>query len=209
MDARSSLQVVGFASLLLGFGGLGAGVELGRSVMLVVMGALLLFTSLAVRRSDSATAMFPSRRIVLIATAVGGAGIALDLLGAFLVAEGEASGHALFHTIVGAACMALFLILGSVWKPSGNSMAAIFRASLLIALWVSSMAVLLEGLGAGGYDVNNAGRRFPTLVTLHNSVTGIAGFALILFPVVVIVLTVVLVRLAWQRTNNRQEASAS
>jgi hypothetical protein len=189
---------------------LGAGVGLGQSVVMVIIGGLLLLISLALKADGSAPApgLFPGARFVKRAAVVGGVIVVVDALAAVLVAKGEAAAHAWFHIVVGVACMCLFLALGLVWRPPGDSRAAIFRASLLLAFWVSSVAVLLEGLGAGGYDSQNAGDRIPALTTLHNSVTGIAGFGLLLFPLVMIVLAVILVKLAMARISHRDEAAA-
>lgn len=211
MRRRDAVLVMAYASLLLGAGGLGAGVGLGQSVVTVLIGGMLLLVSLVLKGDGSAPAreLFPGARLVKKGATVGGAIVVVDALAAVLVAKGEAAAHAWFHIVVGVAGMGLFLALGLVWRPPGSSKAAIFRASLLLAFWVSSVAVLLEGLGAGGYDAQNIGHRIPALTTLHNSATGIAGFGLLLFPVMVMVLAVILVKLLMARIGHQEKASAS
>jgi hypothetical protein len=92
--------------------------------------------------------------------AVAGIGLgAVALMVTFVVARGEARGHAFGHLVIGAALLGLFAATGSAWHPRAGSSLSNCRAPFLIVLWIASVATFLESIGAAGHDKFNAGHR--------------------------------------------------
>jgi hypothetical protein len=126
--------------------------------------------------------------------AVVGIGLgATALMVTVVVAKGEARGHAFGHLVIGAALLGLFAAIGSTWHPRAGSSSSNYRAALLIALWIASVAAFLESIGAAGYDKFNAGHRLEWPTALHGMETPIAGLGIVLLPLSVGVLAVALV----------------
>ena len=141
---------------------------------------------------------------------VAGSLIALPfVIGTFraaqLWADGEATGHAVFHLIVAAAGLVLLTLAGIFWRPVRGRDSG--RSFTVIALAALAVAQVLEALGAIGYDAENAGVKHGWLVRLHNTATAGGGIAFVLVLVAVpVALTSIATRFR-RRTGHRGVSS--
>jgi hypothetical protein len=140
-----------------------------------------------------------------VTLAVVGIGLgAVALMVTFVVARGEARGHAFGHLVIGAALLGLFAAIGSAWHPRAGSSSSNYRAALLVTLWIASVATFLESIGAAGYDKFNDGHRLEWLTALHGMATPIASLGIVLLPLSVAVLAVALVGRLMTRRRGAQ-----
>jgi Na+-transporting methylmalonyl-CoA/oxaloacetate decarboxylase gamma subunit len=192
---------VAIGGFLVGSGGPGLVLAAGA----IIVAAIAFIVSLVLRpeasdpaaRTPDATERLErvedaSRWVVTLAILDVGLG-AVALMVAFVVAKGEARGHAVGHLVLGAALLGLFAAIGSAWHPRAGSSSSNYRAALLIALWIASVATFLESIGAAGYGKFNAGHRLEWLTALHGMATPIAGLGILLLPLSVGALAIALV----------------
>jgi hypothetical protein len=134
------------------------------------------------------------------------AGGALGLFGlvatvvAATVAEGEATGHAVSHLVVGAAALGLFSALAFLWVPARGTTAALVRGVVLSLLGVAAFGSFLESLGGAGYDTTNSVPRVEALAALHGVALPIAALGM---PGLVLGLVTGVVVLATWATRRR------
>lgn len=101
---------------------------------------------------------------------------------ALVVATGEARGHAFFHLLAGALCLALYVPYAFGWHPERGSARAGFRSVLLVLLALAAFGSFVESIGGAGYDERNAGRRIETLTTLHDVGLFFSPFLVVAVP---------------------------
>lgn len=144
------------------------GVEV--ALLLVGLGALVAGWRLGSDGSAAAPADGPpaSTGWVRNAAMMLGALGALALVIAVFVAEGEATGHAIGHLMVGAVAFTLFVTLGFFWRPRTGTQAALIRRVVLLLLLVATFGSFVESMGGAGYDPTNSTDRVRTLTLLHD-----------------------------------------
>ncbi len=146
------LPIVAIGLLLVGLGSLAAGWRLGGDE----------------RTAPAGDAPPVSVSWVKVAATVLGATGVLALVIAVVVAEGEATGHATGHLVIGVVSLALFAVLGLLWRPPTGSQAALARRVVLVLLVVATFGSFLESMGGAGYDATNSDARVEALALLHD-----------------------------------------
>lgn len=122
-------------------------------------------------------------RSVLPFSAAAATLLAVGVVEALFVAEGEARGHIVFHLVFATVLLLLFVAVGLLWRSRPRSIASICRGFLLFALALSTTGTLFEAIGAGGYDAQNAQSQIDWLTAIHSNATPIAMLGLPMIPV--------------------------
>jgi hypothetical protein len=109
--------------------------------------------------------------IVARGTAVAAAvGIAL-LVGADVIAKGQAAGHVRYHAVVALVVLAISVVLarraGDSWRPMGPSM----------GLGLLAFAQLVEAVGGAGFDAANETRN--GLAVIHDLGIGLTSLGIV------------------------------
>jgi len=206
MRSSRALIVVGFLCLMVA----GSSLVIGFTVDLPwlplaagALGSIMLVAGLVTKRAeaDRPATYDPARgeRLARVVTS-GLAGLGLvALLVAFVVAEGEARGHAVLHLLTGFLCVGLFAALAFLWHPRAGGGAATLRGLVLMLLAVAALGGFMESLGGAGYDAANAGRRIEALTTLHSIALPFGALLIVAVPLAVITGVTVLIARATRR----------
>jgi hypothetical protein len=106
-------------------------------------------------RAAGSWSTFVTRAIAI--AAVAGVGL---LVGADVIADGEAAGHVRLHAASALIVIALAMLLARRADGSARSMAP------AVGLWLFAAAQLVEAVGGAGFDAANANRN--SLAVIHD-----------------------------------------
>jgi hypothetical protein len=120
-----------------------------------------------------------SSTVVMRAIAIGAVvGIGL-LIGAGVIAEGDAAGHVRYHALSALVVLAIAALIARRAAGSGPAMAP------AIGLWVFAAAQLVESVGGAGFDAANEQRNSLAVIhdlgmvlTLVGLIAAVVGIAL-------------------------------
>jgi hypothetical protein len=124
--------------------------------------------------------------LVLLVTA----GALLFSAGQF--AEGEAADHVGFHVIFGSVAALAALAVQLVWRPGRGRFERGARLALLLALGIFAVGMLVEGIGAFGYEADNLTVRSRPLQGLHNAASTVTRLGMLTTAVTFLVAVVAL-----------------
>ena len=131
------------------------------------------------------------RRNSLFWTAVGLALFAFAMVIAVNVFAPTEAGHAYPHVASGIPVILLAVVTMRLWTPSRSRLASAARAALVAGLLLLGGGLLLESVGALGWEtakwtpwVESQLVRYPALTTLHNSIG--VGVAIIAIPIIIL-----------------------
>ena len=111
-------------------------------------------------------------RYALVVTASMATAVLLLLLSG-LLAEGEATAHVRYHSLI-----ALTLVLVAGWVVLGRSRATVASRAPVVGLLLIALGQLVEGTGAFGYAADDDTRRYG-IVVLHDAGIGVTFLALV------------------------------
>jgi hypothetical protein len=198
--------IVAGSSLVIGFTDDGPWLTIAAGAL----GSITLLAGLVVKRAEAhrPATSDPARgeRLVrVVVPGLAGLGVAAVLV-AFIVAEGEARGHAIGHLITGFLCVGLFAALALPWHPPAGGGAATLRGLVLTLLAVSAFGGFMESLGGAGDDAANEGHRIEALTTLHNVAVPFGALLIVAVPLGVITGIAVLIARATTGSSDRSHA---
>ena len=90
------------------------------------------------------------------------------------------SAHAAAHFAVAVPALLLLAIAVRTWPPPAARAEVLSRGVFFVGLGMTGGGLLLEAIGAYGYD-DDGGRRIELLTSLHNVAVPIGGAGLLLF----------------------------
>lgn len=167
------------------------------TLIATVIGSSLLIVAMVVGRgeADRPVRSDPARGERLVRRAAFGLAAmgVVAVLGAWVVAVGEARGHAVLHLVTGFLCLGLFLALAVPWHPPAGTATATMRGVALTSLAVAAFGSFLESLGGAGYDAANDGHRIEALTILHGIAAPFAALLILAVPFAVICGVLVLI----------------